>query len=461
MKAKRPKDEDEEEDFFNDDMLDDMLDDDVEGRTVDANQLSKLGVIVKEEEDNVEEDNEAKFEKSKLWNEKGIFFQNKNQENWKRPAVAPIDVQKDSVVFQQLDADYYPGPALAGMPGLSKGNVPIVRLYGVNDAGNSVLCHVHGFVPYIYVQAPAQFQQKDCDATRAHLNKRLAANVKNADQSELVVGVELVFKRSIMYYCFGQNQKFLKIYTALPKFVPPLRKLIENGVDIPTYGFLNRLTFESDILFVVRCMIDTNIVGGNWIELPAGKYRLRTEDIKTSYCQIEVDVSYEDLISHPPEGEWSRIAPLRILSFDIECAGRKGVFPEPEHDPVIQIANYVSVLNNGKGGGATGASTTVVKNIFTLDSCANIVGAEVLSFKKEEVLLEHWRKFFIRVDADIITGYNIGNFDLPYLINRARKLKLSSFEFLGRIKTSKIVMRDSVFSSKAYGTRENKDISKF
>ncbi len=36
-----------------------------------------------------------------------------------------------------------------------------------------------------------------------------------------------------------------------------------------------------------------------------------------------------------------QIAPLRILSFDIECAGRKGVFPEPEKDPVIQIANMV------------------------------------------------------------------------------------------------------------------------
>jgi hypothetical protein len=35
----------------------------------------------------------------------------------------------------------------------------------------------------------------------------------------------------------------------------------------------------------------------------------------------------------------AQIAPFRILSFDIECAGRKGIFPEPEHDPVIQIAN--------------------------------------------------------------------------------------------------------------------------
>lgn len=52
---------------------------------------------------------------------------------------------------------------------------------------------------------------------------------------------------------------------------------------------------------------------------------------------------YDTFISHPPDGEWSKMAPLRILSFDIECAGRKGIFPEPDKDPVIQIASVVKV----------------------------------------------------------------------------------------------------------------------
>ena len=55
---------------------------------------------------------------------------------------------------------------------------------------------------------------------------------------------------------------------------------------------------------------------------------------------------WDKFISHPPEGEWSRIAPLRILSFDIECAGRKGIFPEANQDPVIQIANMVTRQGN-------------------------------------------------------------------------------------------------------------------
>lgn len=77
-----------------------------------------------------------------------------------------------------------------------------------------------------------------------------------------------------------------------------------------------------------RFMVDTDVVGCSWIEIPAGKYRIRTKDdpkfpVK-SRCQMEVDVSWEDFVSHVPEGEWSAMAPFRILSYDIECAGRKG-----------------------------------------------------------------------------------------------------------------------------------------
>lgn len=84
------------------------------------------------------------------------------------------------------------------------------------------------------------------------------------------------------------------------------------------------------------------MTGANWIELPKGRWNKRPAGSRLSNAQLEVDVWYTNLISHAPEGEWSKIAPLRILSFDIECAGRKGVFPDPKIDPVIQIANMVT-----------------------------------------------------------------------------------------------------------------------
>ena len=144
-------------------------------------------------------------------------------------------------------------------------------------------------------------------------------------------------------------------------------------------------------------MVDTGVVGCNWIELPAAKYYQVKEHNKLSSCQYEVECGWRDMVSLSTEGEWGqyltfclsvclygvcflficlfvclyvcltfiylfaffdrtsfsdvpliyysphlgKIAPARILSFDIECAGRKGVFPEPQHDPVIQIANMV------------------------------------------------------------------------------------------------------------------------
>ena len=71
-------------------------------------------------------------------------------------------------------------------------------------------------------------------------------------------------------------------------------------------------------------MTDTDVVGCNWIELEPGKYRIREESKMSSTAQLEVDVLWNKFTSHAPDDDWQKIAPLRIFSFDIECAGRKG-----------------------------------------------------------------------------------------------------------------------------------------
>lgn len=49
----------------------------------------------------------------------------------------------------------------------------------------------------------------------------------------------------------------------------------------------------------------------------------------------------------------------------------------------------------------------------------HIVAFCVVSATEEEMLLK-WRAFVCQCDPDVITGYNIGNFDFPYLLNRAK-----------------------------------------
>jgi DNA polymerase elongation subunit (family B) len=51
-------------------------------------------------------------------------------------------------------------------------------------------------------------------------------------------------------------------------------------------------------------------------------------------------------------------------------------------------------------------------------------------------MLQKWRDFVEEVDPDLIIGYNIANFDLPYLLDRAKALKAHQFPYLGRLKSA-------------------------
>jgi DNA polymerase delta subunit 1 len=92
------------------------------------------------------------------------------------------------------------------------------------------------------------------------------------------------------------------------------------------------------------------------------------------------------------------------------------------------VLSYSPALSN-----KIGENKPFVRNVFTLNTCAHIVGSQVLEFSDERKMLLEWRKFVEKVDPDIMIGYNIANFDLPYLLDRAKALKIPDFPFLGRL----------------------------
>ncbi|KAG8882581.1 DNA-directed DNA polymerase delta [Tulasnella sp. 331] len=334
---------------------------------------------------------------------------------WGRPSLTPLNPKTDAIIFQQTDIEE-----------IQSGSALELRLYGVTEAGHSVLAHVTNFLPYFYIPTPRGFADGDMDSFKATLNNQVQPNS--------VHSVKTVKKRSLWGYRGEDMVLFLKITRGECDF----RDLFPEPIT----------TYESNIAYTLRFMVDRQVIGMNWIEVPANKYALRTTKGKTSSCQIEFDVRYDQFISHAAEGEWSKMAPLRILSFDIECAGRKGIFPEADKDPVIQIANMVT---------RQGESAPFVRNIFTLEDCAHIVGSQVLSFDDEADMLVAWRDFIAEVDPDVVIGYNIANFDLPYLMDRAKALKATKFPFLGRMHGVRTQIKDTHFSSKAYGQRDSKE----
>lgn len=205
-----------------------------------------------------------------------------------------------------------------------------------------------------------------------------------------------MMKKSNIYgYSNEKYADFVQISVTSPTALNAVKRLMESGFEFDRFSNRSYPTFESNMPIVLRFMVDARVTGMNWIELLPDKYTLRLNDSeRSSVCQYEVDVLMEDLVSHAPEGEWSKLAPLRILSFDIECAGRKGIFPEPSQDPVIQIASVLTIQ---------GEYQPKVRAVFSFRSCAPIVGAEVYSFEREEDMLMAWVDFFQKVIENILS----------------------------------------------------------
>jgi len=348
-------------------------------------------------------------------------------QQWQRPPITQMD---KSLTFMQVDIDYFiESPDKRFWAGQAPEKVPVLRMYGVTEDGNSVLAKIHGFMPYFYVQCPQTGDSGELFTNIQVLGETLDAELINSGCRDklpkYVTNVEVVPRSTMMNWQGTDHVPFFKVTVAVPGVVATCRSIIERGFKLKNgIQFPSSTSYETNIPFVLRFMVDQQIVGGGWVKLDPGKSQFGT-DMKTgpelkSTCQIEYSVHYE----HVQPIEMIKLAPLRIFSFDIECwnPAEKG-FPTAELCPVIQIAVYLK---------EQGSSEKVVHAVWTLRSCAAIAGAEVFEFEKEEELLMDFRDFVLATDPDIITGYNIVNFDWPYLLNRAETLGIRDFCVLGR-----------------------------
>lgn len=121
----------------------------------------------------------------------------------------------------------------------------------------------------------------------------------------------------------------------------------------------------------------------------------------------------------------------------------KGIFPPLEGDNIIQIGTTVHLY---------GEKQCSFKNIITLGSCDPIDGVEVIPCETEEELLLKWRDLIIRLDPDVMMGYNIFGFDMSYMADRAKERGvLGPFLKCGRIKGQECKYEKKMLSSSALG----------
>jgi DNA polymerase delta subunit 1 len=223
-------------------------------------------------------------------------------ERWKRPPLRPDLSNSDTLHLQWLDMDVVSGqPVKAGLNelestkqlGSQEGAVPILRTYGVTDEGPSICVFIHGFTPYGCFAVPpdCKVDHAQLDELRASLQDLLVA--QRGKQDARVLAVEhLSEHRSIMGY-EAPVKDFLKVYVNLPGHIPALRRIMEDGVQLPGVvrasdggapGLISLQPYENNVPFVLRFMVDQGLGGAGWLTLPSKTYQIRTR--KETHCQV-------------------------------------------------------------------------------------------------------------------------------------------------------------------------------
>ncbi|KAG6891275.1 hypothetical protein C0995_008527 [Termitomyces sp. Mi166 len=126
-------------------------------------------------------------------------------DSWARPYLAPLNEKKDKIVFQQIDVE----------ESQEGGGPTKLRMYGVTEAGHSVLAHITDFLPYFYIAVPRGFEREDIIPFRQELNNLVAGDP--------VVRIEYVEKRSLWGYRGDDWIPFLKITISDSRSLPKVR----------------------------------------------------------------------------------------------------------------------------------------------------------------------------------------------------------------------------------------------
>jgi DNA polymerase delta subunit 1 len=186
--------------------------------------------------------------------------------------------------------------------------------------------------------------------------------------------------------------------------------------------------------------------------LAINKCHLHRVGRRLTHCDLEFECQLLPGAECPIQAiELDELYPIVLLSFDIECVPADGrSFPDANKaaDRTVTICSTVKNLRTGE---ICRAAHTLGQHTLIAGDCYQF------RYRNEDELLEEWRDFIIRVDPDIITGYNTHRFDWPYLNTRMQLLNPDSrFFFLSRLIQHRSVMEEKEFSSKAYGSSTTK-----
>lgn len=135
------------------------------------------------------------------------------------------------------------------------------------------------------------------------------------------------------------------------------------------------------------------------------KFNKYEENNHETTCDFNYTVEWSDIILYHKKES----APFYICYFELECISGHDGYPQSyiKTDDIIMIG---MAFSNKK------------KILICLGDCDPIDDTELIIASTNKDLFLKFQAIIVREDPDIIIGYNIFTFDIPYLMNRAKYL---------------------------------------
>lgn len=288
-----------------------------------------------------------------------------------------------------------------------------ITVYGRTEHGKSVSVSTP-FQPYFYVKVPPKTCVKEITDTLTKLNEPFDYDVHQM--------------KDLWGFTNNQMCPFVRVRC---KTLECMRRLAARTKFRKVNGYTLKI-YESNIDPVLRFMHHTGVQSTGWLEAKGDRSYITTCDI---------DLFCGDWKTIKPVDNDS-IAPLRISSFDIECYSSTGKFPDADvpDDTLFQIAFTTKTY---------GSDDAPIQKCF----CVKRTNADNCeSFETERELLVAVKDYIIKLDPDILTGWNIFGFDLEYIYKRMVHTKCDPDTFcLGRRREAPCVLVEKNLSSSALG----------
>lgn len=299
----------------------------------------------------------------------------------------------------------------------------VIQLFGRTEDDKDVCLKVTDFTPYFYVEVPSNWTSRQADLFVTALRRAVSRISNNHpdyhyDLSESLTKYMVVQKHK--FYNFT-NKKLFKFILLVFKSQIAMREfsnILARPLIVPGMPTMLYQRYESNIEPHLRFMHINDLSSCGWVSIEMSKLK----ELKNySYCDLSYQVNWKEV---KPSMHDNRMAPFKIMGYDIECVSGDANFPQAERktDKIIQIG--ITMYRYG-------SLHCYEQHILTLGKCSPIEGATVECYKTEKGLIRGFARKIREIRPDFKVGYNNFGFDDSYIYERINQIDKWKADKLG------------------------------